>query len=120
MEARIAEYEAEKASGQPPGFELGIPAFDEMIGGVRPGNVVVLSGYLNTGKSLGCVTTLNIIEQAHSALFLTLEMSRHEVFGARRHDDHQSSHKLLRVRQLPEEDFADVAAHRQAVPGARA
>src|ERR1035437_2049423 len=106
MELRISEYEAEKASGQPPGFDLGIPAFDEMIGGVRPGNVVVLSGFLNTGKSLlAAWMTLNIVEQAHSALFLTLEMSRRDVLERIDTMITHFSHKLLRTQQLPDEEI---------------
>jgi replicative DNA helicase len=107
MEARIAQYEIEKATGQPPGFELGIPAFDEMIGGIRPGNVVVLSGFLGIGKSaLGGWITLNVVEQGHSALFLSLEMSRREVLERIDTMITHFSHKLLRIQQLPDEEVA--------------
>lgn len=106
MEQRIMEYEAEKASGKPPGFDIGIPDFDYMIGGVRPGNVIILSGYLGIGKSLlSSWVTLNVVEQGHSALFIPLEMSRHEVLERIDAMIINFSHRLLRNRELAEEDM---------------
>lgn len=106
METRINEYESEKAKGQPPGFKLGIPSFDDMIGGVRPGNVVVLSGYTNMGKSLlASWFTLNVVEQEHPALFLTLEMSRREVLERIDTMIINFSHKLLRNRELSDSEI---------------
>lgn len=105
MEQRISAYELEKASGQPPGFQLGIPIFDDMIGGIRPGNVIVVSGYMGLGKStLAAWMTLNVVEQGHSALFIPLEMSRLEVLERIDTMIVHFSHKLLRMRQLSEED----------------
>lgn len=105
MEARIEEYESEKAKGQPPGFQLGIPMFDDMIGGIRPGNVIVLAGYTNLGKSLlASWFTLNVIEQSHPALFLTLEMSRFEVLERLDTMIINFSHKLLRNRELTDDE----------------
>lgn len=105
MEQRITTYEEEKASGQPPGFELGIPEFDYMIGGVRPGNVIVLSGYLGLGKStLASWVTLNVVEQDYPALFVPLEMSRIEVLERIDTMVINFSHRLLRMRELPDKD----------------
>lgn len=105
MEQRIDEYQAEKALGKPPGFKLGIEEFDDMIGGVRPGNVVVLSGYMGLGKStLASWMALNVVEQDHSVLFIPLEMSRREVLERIDTMIINFSHKLLRNRELSEED----------------
>jgi replicative DNA helicase len=105
MDQRIVAYEEEAALGKPPGFDIGIPEFDYMIGGLRPGNVIVLSGYLGTGKStLASWITLNIVEQGYSALFIPLEMTRHDVFERIDTMIVHFSHRLLRNRQLPEQD----------------
>lgn len=105
MEHRVTEYQIEKAKGTPPGFQIGIPEFDDMIGGVRPGNVIVLSGYMGLGKStLASWVTMNVVEQDHSALFIPLEMSRREVLERIDTMVVHFSHKLLRLRELSDED----------------
>ena len=65
-----------------PGLETGIPNIDEIGGGMRKGELWVISGKTSGGKSaLSYQMSLPAIEQGKKVLIYTLEMGVEEVFG---------------------------------------
>lgn len=71
----LASLEARRY-GEIVGQASGYEALDDMLGGFRVGDMVVLGGRPSMGKTaLGCNLTLRAIQQGHSVLFMSLEMS---------------------------------------------
>lgn len=107
MHERIDQYEIEKEEGTSAGIKMGIPLFDDLTGGFQPGDVITVAGFSGRGKSLTSSHFLaNAVEQEKTALLMSLEMSTKEI--ARRFDTLATncSHKLLRDKQLSDEEIA--------------
>lgn len=106
MEYRIEQYEVEANQGFRPGYRLGIPIIDEVTDGIRPGWLVTTAGFSGLGKTtLAIFGSLNVFEQDHSALFLSLEMSAQEVMERLDTMVNNFPHRDLVRRQLSESHF---------------
>lgn len=105
MESRIVQYEHEKANPDlNKGWKLGIPPFDEITNGIRPGNLVTIAGFSGLGKSLLSQWILmNALEQGANGLLCSLEMTKEEIFERLDTMVMNFSHKLLGRRELPDE-----------------
>jgi replicative DNA helicase len=108
MHKRIDLYEEEAANPQQMrSYKMGIDPFDEVTGGMRPGNLVTIAGPSGKGKSLmASWFVMNGYEQDASALMLILEMTAAEVFERLDTMVTHFSHKLLTQRDLPDSKVA--------------
>lgn len=102
MEKRVDRYEHELLNPESSKrFNLGIDPIDELSGGIRPGNVVVVAGSSGRGKSLLATwATMNFYEQGATGLFLPLEMTADETLERMDTMITHFSHKLLSQRKL--------------------
>lgn len=77
----IAE-EIEKASelwGKVSGISTGYPQLDAKIGGLKPGELILVGGETNNGKSaLAQNIAVNVAKSGNGVLFITLEMQKTE------------------------------------------
>jgi replicative DNA helicase len=79
--ADYAEREAARVSGRSVGIEFGIPALDAKIGGLQNGELVLLAGATNEGKT-SCAVQLGwnaAIGQGRNVVILTTETLRNQV-----------------------------------------
>ena len=108
MHKRIDRYEAEAADPSlRPGYNMGIPPFDELLSGMRPGNLVTIAGYSGLGKSLASSWILmNCYEQGAMGLLMSLEMTAEECFERLDTMVTHFSHRLLSSRSLGDHDIA--------------
>lgn len=106
MPKRVTQYEAERADPDlRAGIKMGIRPYDELTGGMRPGNLVTVAGFSGLGKSLlSQIFLMQGREEDAMGLLLTLEMTAEEVFERLDTMVMKFSHRLLANRTLPEED----------------
>lgn len=76
-----AERKAARVSGKSRGVLFGIPALDEVVGGLQPGELDLVVGYSSDGKTSLCVQLAwsAVVEQGLNVLFLTTETLRVQV-----------------------------------------
>lgn len=80
----LAEYEAKKQlnlSGDFSGIEFGVPALDQIIGGLQPGELDFVLGYTSSGKSTLCVQLAwqAAIRQNKNVVYVTTETLRPQI-----------------------------------------
>lgn len=68
--------------GQNRGLKTGFDGLDELLGGLREGNLVVLGAYTGAGKSMFAMQVALEVARTHEVAFVSYEMSAEEV-GAR-------------------------------------
>ena len=69
--------------GRLAGLPTGFVGFDDMTGGLEPGQLVIVAARPSVGKTvLGCNIAAHVAASGTSVLFITLEMTRREI-GAR-------------------------------------
>lgn len=79
--ADYAEAEAARAGGRSTGVQFGIPALDDNLGGVRPGELALIAGYTSEGKtSLVVQLAWNAaVSMGRNVVILTTETLRSQV-----------------------------------------
>ncbi len=79
----LADYalaEANNLHGRASGIPFGIPALDDKLGGVRPGELALVAGYTSEGKtSLVVQLAWNAAVSGHNVVVLTTETLRSQV-----------------------------------------
>lgn len=80
----LAEYEAQeqlRKSGRGSGIMFGVPALDDRVDGLHPGELILIVGYTSDGKTSLCVQLAwsAAVEQRKNVLFLTTETVRNQV-----------------------------------------
>ncbi len=107
-ESAIRHYDIkkkEKAQARIVGISTGIDEMDEVTGGWRPGELIVLIGAVGAGKS---AIKLNLAQNANDAgadvLFVTLEMSWEELFDRRHSLITGVEYKKIRKRMMTDEE----------------
>lgn len=71
--------EASKLWGKVSGISTGYPSLDAKIGGLKPGELILLGGETNNGKSaLAQNIAVNVSKTGRGVLFITLEMQKTE------------------------------------------
>lgn len=80
----IAEYNAKEAAqkaGLGTGITFGVPPLDLRVGGLHPGELILIVGYTSDGKTSMCVQLAwsAAVEQRKNVLFLTTETIRNQV-----------------------------------------
>jgi replicative DNA helicase len=76
----VQELEARIQGGGVQGISTGFPDLDEiMSGGIRPGNLIVVAARPKMGKSAFAFNIARNAAAEHSALILSMEMSRDEI-----------------------------------------
>ena len=70
--------EASKLWGKVSGITTGYPKLDAMIGGLKPGELLLVGGETNNGKSALAQNIAVNVAQEHGVLFITLEMLKTE------------------------------------------
>lgn len=108
MRQRIDRYEEERRNPQlSRSLHMGIPPFDDVTNGMRPGNLVTIAGYSGLGKSLmSQFFVMNALEQDATGLILSLEMTKEEIFERLDTMVTNFSYKLLGKRDLPDDAVA--------------
>lgn len=105
MLQRIDAYEEDKRQGVKRGYDMGIPLFDDLTYGLRPGKVYTLSGFSGRGKSTASGWMVaNAVDQDATGLICSLEMTHEEILD--RFDTmimNFSGRDLMR-RELPDEE----------------
>jgi replicative DNA helicase len=80
----ISEYEARKESflsGGFSGIEFGVPALDQVIGGLQPGELDFVIGYTSSGKSSLCsqLAWQAAVRQKKNVVYVTTETLRGQI-----------------------------------------
>lgn len=73
---RLALYEERERTGQTPGISFGIDELDALTYGAQAHELVIIEGFLGTGKSSMCIRQCvkSYLEQDKTPLFFSLEM----------------------------------------------
>lgn len=77
--------EAAKTWGKVSGLTTGLPSLDERIGGLKPGELTLIGGETNNGKSALAQNIAVNVAKNHGVLFITLEMRKGEAGSRFRH-----------------------------------
>lgn len=78
--------EASKLWGKVSGISTGYPSLDAMIGGLKPGELILVGGETNNGKSaLAQNIAVNVSRRGEGVLFITLEMLMTEAGSRLKH-----------------------------------
>lgn len=76
----IADVEDRAANGTRAAIPTGLRCLDELIGGWRPGELIVIAGQTSLGKTaLACTLARHAAIAGHPVLICSLEMTRREV-----------------------------------------
>ncbi len=87
-----------------PALKTGFHSLDHSIGGLLPGNLLIIAGRTSMGKTaLGLGMTVNVATQGGVCLYSTFEMTRNEL--VRRIISAQSQIGVLRMRHGTLEDW---------------
>lgn len=70
--------EASKLWGKVSGISTGYPSLDKKIGGLKSGEVILIAGETNNGKSALAQNIAVNVARNHGVLFITLEMQKTE------------------------------------------
>lgn len=70
--------EASKLWGKVSGISTGYPSLDAKIGGLKPGELILIGGETNNGKSALAQNIAVNVAKEHGVLFITLEMQKTE------------------------------------------
>lgn len=70
--------EAAKQWGRVSGISTGYPSLDAKIGGLKPGELILVGGETNNGKSALAQNIAVNVAKNHGVLFITLEMQKTE------------------------------------------
>lgn len=85
-------------NGQSPGMPTGLRDYDQMTGGLHPGNLIILGGRPGNGKSALALTIADTIAQAGGRVcYVSLEMIAEEL--AQRLIAHRIHADLMAIRQ---------------------
>src|SRR5690349_5428326 len=74
-EVRAEIEEAAKTWGKVTGISTGYPQLDDMIGGLKPEELILIGGETNNGKSALAQNIAVNVSREHTVLFITLEMA---------------------------------------------
>lgn len=77
--------EASKLWGQVSGISTGYPTLDAKIGGLKPGELLLVGGETNNGKSALAQNIAVNVAHTHGVLFITLEMLKTEAGSRIKH-----------------------------------
>lgn len=77
--------EASKLWGKVSGISTGYPQFDAMIGGLKPGELILIGGETNNGKSALAQNIAVNVSHSHRVGFITLEMQKTEAGSRLKH-----------------------------------
>lgn len=78
MDIREEIEEAAKTWGRVSGISTGYPTLDAKIGGLKPGELILIGGDTNNGKSALAQNIAVNVAREHGVLFITLEMQKAE------------------------------------------
>ena len=70
--------QASKTWGKVSGISTGYPTLDAKIGGLKPGELILIGGETNNGKSALAQNIAVNVAKSHGVLFITLEMQKAE------------------------------------------
>lgn len=77
--------EAAKLWGKVSGISTGYPTLDSQIGGLKPGELLLVGGETNNGKSALAQNIAVNVARKHGVLFITLEMQKTEAGSRIKH-----------------------------------
>lgn len=77
--------EASKLWGKVSGISTGYPSLDAQIGGLKPGELLLVGGETNNGKSALAQNIAVNVAKHHPVLFITLEMQKTEAGSRLKH-----------------------------------
>lgn len=77
--------EAAKLWGKVSGISTGYPTLDAKIGGLKPGELMLVGGETNNGKSALAQNIAVNVSKQHGVLFITLEMQKTEAGSRMKH-----------------------------------
>ncbi len=94
-----------------PGIPMGFVDLDAGIGGMRPGQMIVLAGRPSHGKtSLGAQVGRNVAEQGVGVLMFSLEMSKEELGQRNAAADNTISFTSIRDAEVTDEEIVELGA----------
>lgn len=86
--------EAAKLWGKVSGISTGYPTLDAKIGGLKPGELILIGGETNNGKSALAQNIAVNVAKEHGVLFITLEMQKTEAGSRIKHMNNGSIEDL--------------------------
>lgn len=103
----LQAIEKASKSGTTPGLSTGLTLLDQMLGGLRGGQMIVVAGRPGMGKSLvaGNWARLAALHSGRSACIFSLEMGRHEVYNRLMSAETGVSLARITRGQLTDEDW---------------
>lgn len=80
MADAIADIDARSTGNRPSGLQTGMAVFDELTGGLEPGQLVIVAARPSVGKTaFGLGLADHIVQRDQSVAFFSLEMTRREL-----------------------------------------
>jgi replicative DNA helicase len=113
MDAYLTDLAARLDGAAPvtPGWSTGLPRLDDLIGGLRPGKLIVVVGESGGGKStFGLAVTLAAMQAGARVGLYSLEMQEDELAERALAHDAQVDSLLLRAGQLTSDEWQRVQA----------
>lgn len=101
--------------GRPAGLLTGFAGLDQLTGGLRPGQMIVLGARPRMGKSAFAINVLTTAAQHGTVLFVSLEMGGIEQFARAVCGRARVDASALRLRRLNGADLEDLLVATQAL-----
>lgn len=81
MKADYAKRKSDRIRGISSGIRFGVDSLDRKVGGIQPGELVLVAGHSSDGKSTFCVQSAwsASVEQGKNVVFLTTETLREQI-----------------------------------------
>lgn len=112
VDQKLQTLRAVKAGQLSAGIRTGIGDLDSVIGGLRPGHLVIVGARPSIGKSaFACQIAKEIGTQGKNALFVSLEMSGEEIAGRDLCDRFDYENATLQNGWIDDADIAAMQAY---------
>ncbi len=100
-----------RSDGDPPGLRTGFTQLDDLLGGLRPGQLIVVAGRPGMGKSIvGGQLARHAAEQHVPALFVSAEMGLEELLDRQMAAVTKLSSRNLRDGKIAPNDWGRIGA----------
>ena len=98
------------AKGELPGLPTGFGVVDKSIGGLEPGQLIIIAGRPSMGKtSLALQISANISKRGQRVAFFSIEMNRKELTQRLLCNEAEIDLGQMRTGLLPKRDYAKIA-----------
>lgn len=116
VEVAINKLVEQLEDGLPPGLDTGFPSLDALLGGCRPGNLVIVAGRPGMGKTaVACNMMQHQAEAGVSAGMFSLEMSSQELSMRMLSGTSRVPHQKIKMNALGSIEWTAIAKARSHI-----